>query len=296
MTPDPDQAVLDEAAPFVSFDRDGSSPSPTADRLLRELSEVKARRVQAGNELVAKHVWCLEQAIRVRTAYARAFHQLKAGEHYEGWCSLEGVEIALSSLDRHVPVAGTPTLPGLISKLVAQYQTLFPYAVFFSPEFIVHRAECTICGEPKRLRGGCGHRVGEIYGGDMAGRRITDAQFIGVGMVRTPLQKYSVGFTVDDEGNRQDTFDYSLVEYVVGALASPFDDWDVEQTTRLNPHSLFRHVGRNGPCPCASGRKYKTCCLPKQGVERPHMEVSFAVPPPPGYAEVSYTRSFFHAP
>ena len=27
-------------------------------------------------------------------------------------------------------------------------------------------------------------------------------------------------------------------------------------------HVLHRHVGRNAPCPCGSGRKYKRCCLP----------------------------------
>ncbi|MBN8929806.1 MAG: hypothetical protein BGO51_26955 [Rhodospirillales bacterium 69-11] len=27
----------------------------------------------------------------------------------------------------------------------------------------------------------------------------------------------------------------------------------------MNPH---RHVGRNDPCPCGSGKKYKKCCLP----------------------------------
>ncbi len=36
-----------------------------------------------------------------------------------------------------------------------------------------------------------------------------------------------------------------------------FDDSDPEA-----PHvNLFRNVGRNDPCPCGSGRKYKKCCL-----------------------------------
>lgn len=37
------------------------------------------------------------------------------------------------------------------------------------------------------------------------------------------------------------------------------DDLDDLQTnTFTNP---FRHVGRNDPCPCGSGKKYKRCCL-----------------------------------
>jgi uncharacterized protein YecA (UPF0149 family) len=38
----------------------------------------------------------------------------------------------------------------------------------------------------------------------------------------------------------------------VGPPAGP------EGTTERNPH---RHVGRNDPCPCGSGKKFKKCCL-----------------------------------
>jgi len=31
--------------------------------------------------------------------------------------------------------------------------------------------------------------------------------------------------------------------------------------------SLYRHVGRNAPCPCGSGKKYKKCCLPRHRAE-----------------------------
>ena len=29
--------------------------------------------------------------------------------------------------------------------------------------------------------------------------------------------------------------------------------------------ALTRKPGRNDPCPCGSGKKYKKCCLPKYG-------------------------------
>jgi len=35
-------------------------------------------------------------------------------------------------------------------------------------------------------------------------------------------------------------------------------DWSVPQIPAVNP---LRHVGRNDPCPCGSGKKYKKCCL-----------------------------------
>src|SRR5712691_1576675 len=37
--------------------------------------------------------------------------------------------------------------------------------------------------------------------------------------------------------------------------------WDTIQAQATNP---FRHVGRNDPCPCGSGKKFKKCCLDAQ--------------------------------
>ena len=45
------------------------------------------------------------------------------------------------------------------------------------------------------------------------------------------------------------------------AYAKP-EDWSpspLHATTERNP---FRDVGRNDPCPCGSGKKFKKCCLP----------------------------------
>lgn len=290
--PEAERQVLAEAAAYISFDLDPSWPSPEAERIREALAQVKSSRVEAGDQAGAKQVWCLEQAIEARSRYAEAFHLLKAEDYYEGWCALERAEISLSFLERHVPVADTPTLPGLISKLIGQYQQIFPYAVFFSPEFIVERAECTICGAARGLRTGCGHRVGEIYDGEMASRRITSARFVGVGIVTSPLQRYSVAFVKDEDGSRHDQYDYSVVAYLVGALHSPFDDWDVELTTRRHPHDLFEGFRPDGPCPCESDETYERCCLRQEGVLRPHVEFSFSAPPPQGYATTAYTRGF----
>lgn len=38
------------------------------------------------------------------------------------------------------------------------------------------------------------------------------------------------------------------------------DDWDVDDTDRVTPKSDISKVGRNEPCLCGSGKKYKICC------------------------------------
>jgi len=60
--------------------------------------------------------------------------------------------------------------------------------------------------------------------------------------------------------------DFGYVEDVVGELAAALEDPEGEDEGEppepaRNPH---RDVGRNDPCPCGSGKKYKKCCLEAQ--------------------------------
>jgi hypothetical protein len=107
--------------------------------------------------------------------------------------------------------------------------------------------------------------------------------------VESPLQKYSVPFFHDEKtGKSKDHYNYSLVKYLSNCLRSPFDEWDVSWKKIRHPHSKFKSVGRNDPCPCESKQKYKKCCLPEAGVLRPHCEFSFSIPPPDGVSNFEY--------
>ncbi|MEJ5170350.1 MAG: SEC-C metal-binding domain-containing protein [Fimbriimonadales bacterium] len=37
----------------------------------------------------------------------------------------------------------------------------------------------------------------------------------------------------------------------------------VMESVRRERTERFRGVGRNDPCPCGSGRKFKACCAPR---------------------------------
>ena len=50
--------------------------------------------------------------------------------------------------------------------------------------------------------------------------------------------------------------DMGMIDDVENALS--WADWDGPPAPIVNP---MRHVGRNDPCPCGSGRKAKKCCL-----------------------------------
>jgi SEC-C motif len=57
-----------------------------------------------------------------------------------------------------------------------------------------------------------------------------------------------------------DDLDYDLDELLIDEPdeAEEMPQWTQGEAPRRNP---MRHVGRNDPCPCGSGKKYKRCCL-----------------------------------
>lgn len=255
-----------------------------------ELRRLKQEAVRRGEQTTAKRIWCLEQALKAQDEFTDAFKQMKAGAYYDGWCALERAELALHFLSPHLVEEDREYGLDFINRHIIQYQSLFPYRHFLSPEILELEKVCTICNKPVAIRCSCGHRVGEIYDGEMCGRIVTKCEFLGVAVVTEPLQKYSVPFACDSNtGEKKDFYDYSLVRYVVERLVSPFHDWTISRETRRQPHSWFAYTGRNDKCPCESGRKYKKCCLRHEGVLRPHFEFTFSVPPPPDLMRVEYS-------
>lgn len=270
----------------------GTGKAPLHD-VAESLQWLKREAVAKGDEVGAKCLWCLEQVEAIQRRYVGAFEELKSEKYYEAWCSLEQVELKLHFLGPHggdfFGDGDQYSLP-FIRQHTAQFQSLYPYAVFISPEIIEIEKKCTICGQIIAIRRPCGHRVGEVYKGELCGRIVSKSKFVGTAFVRSPVQKYSVPFLVDPKTRETiDQYDYSLVRYVARRLASPFHGWRYELKKARHPHERFRDVGRNDPCPCESGLKYKKCCLNEAGVLRPHYEFLFDVPPPKELMHIEFS-------
>ena len=77
----------------------------------------------------------------------------------------------------------------------------------------------------------------------------------------------------DDEGeiDTEDDMEPELDEDEVGTIDIGRSD-EPEPADRLPPVPRLRKqetVGRNDPCPCGSGKKYKKCCMNKQDMDEP---------------------------
>ena len=245
------------------------------ERYWTSLATAKARAVQAGDQETAKSAWVLETIGRAQDAFVQAFNSARERKFKAAWDSLHRSASELRFVERHYADEEDDFGLRHMRVHIPQFQSLFPYRWGLSPAFLRKRVECSVCGQRITLRSDCGHVTGEVYDGEMCIRRITEAEMLHVALVDTPAQPYSV---IELDTSRPD---FLPVQYLLRALRSPWHAWAVSREERRAHHPLFKNLGRNEPCPCASGKKYKHCCLTSVTVF-PHFEFSLAHPPPSG--------------
>jgi hypothetical protein len=247
--------------------------SASAARLLSHFQAVPS-------ENLANKAWFVLNTCQYRAKFIEAFNETKVGKFYDAWCNLERVEIGISNLLKNpfcnLKDFGLRDLWGVVTN----WQSLYPYAVFFSPEMIIKKEVCSVCEQDVHPWSSCTHLAGRVYGGRLCYRIVKDMTAVSISLVRDPVQKYSVPFITNSDGKTVDHYDYSIVQFLIERLMSPFDKWSFEWTEAYHPHELFGERSPKGPCPCDSGRIYENCCLHKPGVVRPHVQFSFEKAPP----------------
>ena len=270
--------TLDECIDFLRKVRNRTD-TISSEEIDKKLSSEKEKAKQYKQEGNANYIWCLQKTLCIQNNYIRAFSLLKDREYYEAWCIFERAEISLYSLEQHFEYGWKNFHLDFIYDHIKKWQDIYPYKFFMSPEIVEEEKICTICRKPFSIRNPCDHRVGQLYMGEMCYYEVTKAELVGMAIVSDPVQKYSVPFIVEPSKEIRDTYNYSVIAYLIRRLSSPFDKWDYEWQKRRIPHSHFRDIGRNKPCPCGSDKKYKQCCLSKSGVLSPHIEFIFDVLP-----------------
>jgi hypothetical protein len=239
-----------------------------------ELRVLKLNAITSKDEALANDIWRCETILAIQTQYIDAFNKMKQKRYYDAWCLLEVIEGDIHILENNMDIIDECYQIAFIKRIIGQYQSLFPYALFISPEFQKEEEECSICGKKLKLRDVCEHQVRKIYWGKPCYRLVKKMSLIGTAVVKNPVQKYSVIFE-----HKEDPSKYKMVEFVIKNLLSPYHDWKIEHTKRLHPYSIFKNTQRNNKCPCGSGKKYKKCCLNSSGVLMPHINILFEHPP-----------------
>lgn len=236
------------------------------DNIKVELLRIKEAAILKENEPLANEVWCIEQVYKIQKLYVSMYNNLKQKQYKEAWYNLERIDIELSFLRPNFDYTGNKYNMYFIECVIKHYTKLFPYQYFMSREAIIKSEECSICGKKVSIRGGCKHRVGKLYMGEMCGRKVTEYEFLGMAMVKNPFDKYGVIHLDGVEYN------YYMLESLMKELESPYDHWYVEELKMVSKD--YADIDRNDKCPCGSGLKYKKCCINKEKELTTHYKVT----------------------
>ena len=238
------------------------------------IATLKREAVQAGDQVTAKAMWCMETIGKIQDHFVSAFVDMKSRNYKEAWDQLERCEIEIKFLDRHFTDDNRNFGIEHCRVHTSQFQELYQVKWGVSPGFLCKEIRCSICDTRLTLRRGCNHSIGEIYDGEHCAKNIVDFDILHVALVENPAQRFSVIFPEGDEGRR-----FSLVNYVCRGLRSPWHSWSYEKEERREHHPSFRGLGRNSRCGCGSNVKYKRCCLGTD-IVFPHFQFLFEHSPP----------------
>lgn len=224
-----------------------------------KIEKLRQDAIGMQDEDQANYCWCLMQIYRIQKGFISAIDSLKNRKYEDAWRTFDHADINLSVLEDNFDITkeGDKYHLIFIGRMIKEYQKLFPYHCFLSRECIVKAEECSICGKPISLRHSCGHKVGKVYMGELCQRRITDMEFKAMCIVTDPFDKYAYIQLQDHEYN------YGMLENLMTEIEQPYDEFFIE-TIKVKK-SEYKGLGRNDPCPCGSGRKYKKCHMETNG-------------------------------
>ncbi len=239
------------------------------DEISEILLKLKEYFVGLDDQENAKEIWRLHTIKLIQRYYINALKCMKKKQFYEGWCFFELSEKNLEYLSEHFNLeeSGDQFFLALIKKQVKQFQELYPDYWFHSTGIIVKTSRCSICNEIITPRNHCGHELCKIYNGLRCVRIPQDFELDHDAITKYPYWKYRVLFEKnEDTGESIDTYDYSIVNYLIELILNHFEDWNYKWEENSFPYSKFKDLKNEDYCPCLSGKRYLECCAEKEEI------------------------------
>lgn len=233
---------------------------------IREVIVAAKQTERTLEEELHNDFYVLDRYTDFLSAYADLWNNILSQKFSSSWTSLQDALDLLRLLKRFSQI----DIEFFETQLI-ELEKIYPYNVFFSIGVTVERFDCNICGVDIDTEE-CPHMRGHLYGGVMAhaiARKIVEVDH--VAMVAHPEDKRCV-VQYDDTGEQ-----FKLVRYLSELIASGKLQVSgfglLKFSKRRRPNPEYRKIGRNEPCFCGSGKKFKKCCVSMEYVEGDHVDI-----------------------
>lgn len=254
------------AAYFASVDEDATAAID--ERLIPWRAHLVAMRERHTRQPDAffDDLFVLERSVNFLARYSRLWSLIAQGQFSTSWSVLQDALDELRLIRQH---SGLDI--GHAEAALLELEKAYPYNIFASIGAVVTHFECSICGQDMDSLA-CPHRKGHLYRGVLARGIVKElVEMDHISLVRQPLDKRCV-IQIDDGAPGFDIL-RKLAELLTHGVMRPSQFEGLRFTTRRHPPSTAPSPGRNAPCPCGSGKKFKRCCLRNDNREYPHVDI-----------------------
>jgi len=200
---------------------------------------------------------------------AQYFQLLSIGSYRLSWDVLQNCFDSAITIGQFVDINQRYDVPDIV-RLLLGYEILYPFNVFASSEMIITKSHCSICNK-SMLSSECPHIKGKLYWGLEAYEVVDDMEPQTVALVKHPLDKRCVMELSDDQRTEEEK--YAILHDLVHKVPNRMSLFEVEEQKSIRKRNDMIIVGRNDPCPCKSGKKFKKCCQDKLYYEHTHIVI-----------------------
>lgn len=193
-------------------------PNFDFDSCITDLQEDKKKYKSHNDENNANICWVIISIVEIHRNYLQMHDMLLNQQYMDAWCKAEEVEIAVKATLRVCP--SVKQALELLMNNVYNLQNLYPFVLFASPEFVIKKRTCSICGKVRSIRNQCGHYVGYLYNGEMCYDTVEKFNLDGIAIVTKPENKYSVLLAQDSKP------DYRAIEGLMRYWRQPYIKWN----------------------------------------------------------------------
>ena len=233
--------------------------------------EILAIAKKRNDEKLANACWVYRQYFLFFCAIARYFQSLEDRLYRDSWDQLQDCIDIAGNILKFTWKSEQYEIP-MILQLLKKYESMYPFTVFASSEYVISKSHCSICGE-SMLNLNCPHIRGNLYWGQMAVEIIDKiSELKSVSIVESPEDKRCVLMDANDQ--RSEDEKYALLKQFLDLKIAYLQDFLVSTTIEKRKRPDIKKVGRNDPCSCGSGLKFKKCCYSKILYEHQHITIT----------------------